>query len=267
VHIRYEGRGTLISEQPATLSFQPCSAGTMTNSAANSTRGDQVCIPCPKGFSTGDSGKSQCVPCEPGFFAGEEGTPHCQPCPLGEFVAVSNTSKCEPCPINAWAAYVGRTRCDVCDLDEYITVRRNSTLPGTGDGSSAAASSTPCVPCPFGAQCWPDGNVTAALGFFLLVNADSHLLSTVACSYLACVAPSMESADGASLPQAVPGTGLRIRNHCASGRYPAFSTLDHSAVADTDGLNLLCAHCLPSFCPYSMWTCWVTRTAQLAGST
>ena len=235
VHVRYEDRATLVSETEASLSWRQCEAGSWTDFSANGTRGEPICVPCQPGYST-VPGLVNCQPCRPGYYAPRNGTDHCIPCLAGHFQELGGADHCTPCPCNAYTSLPGSARCEVCDQDRYITPSNDSS----GD------LSTRCVQCPPRALCSSNGNVTAYLGTFINVDSTTGRLSTTTCSPLACLSPvSTPPSFPGTLPLLVPATSVVVNNHCAAGRYPAYSALGVSNLADDDGLNLLCAHCLP----------------------
>ena len=251
VQVRYHGRATMVSERSATLAFAPCRPGTYTDYSANFTRGDPICIRCPPGTSTnGANGtESVCEPCAPGSYARDPGMPNCLPCPANQYVDISEATACQLCPANSWATFEGRTRCDVCDLDSYITAPGNPTANGTrGPNEVPVSNDSPCVSCPQGALCLPaDGNISATVGVYLVAEPITGRVTSIPCSYQACVSDTTTAIPSAALPQMITVTGLRINNHCGGGRYPAYSSQGLLDLPGSDGLNLLCAACLPGY--------------------
>ena len=258
------------SASSATLSFQPCGAGTRINPSAL-LAGDfaNACTPCPPGWSTNNvSGTDTCVPCPPGFFSDQPGAAVCSPCQPGHYAAAYSSSACLACPLNAYSNSTGRSMCETCELDHYIVY----------DDARQRGVAGHCEECPAGTSCFANGTVSAKAGFYLLIDQQAGTVRSLACSASACVSggggagecaeggvngageedsadwadeadltDSTDSTDAACpMPPTIGTSGLPVTNRCAAGRWPAYvAEYAGTALADTRGFNVLCASCLP----------------------
>ena len=271
----------LQSVTSATLSFDGCPAGTMLSTTALLTGAANLCSACPAGSSTmSSSGEMQCTLCQAGTYS-NAGDEDCSPCPAGRYSASSNQSSCSPCPLNSYANDTRQTGCQLCSLNDYIVYSHNHSHARPVDGE--------CVACPVGSMCTISGNILAAAGQYLLIDQHAATVSAIRCSSTACMSaatqcPAAGDSDGGGgsgqqqqQPQLIAASQLRVLNCCGPGRWPAhvnissFLPLDINftsalslpdAILDTDGVNVLCAHCLPGHsaingrcveCPSVQW--------------
>ena len=127
-----------------------------------------------------------------------------------------------------------------------------------------------CVPCSIGSTCTISGDILSAVGQYLLIDQQAATVSAIRCSSSACISAAAQCPLGddsdsqhqQQQPQLIAASQLRVLNCCGRGRWPAhvntstFLSLNASgqssallllpdALLDTDGVNVLCAHCLP----------------------
>ena len=252
----------LSSSQDVSIDFQQCPAGTRTDYRAALSGDGDLCVECPAGWSTNNAaGASECNPCPAGYYSNVTGAETCWSCPVGSFANSANSTSCSPCSLNSYANSTAHTRCEACELNHYIVYAT----------SSAAGIAGECHDCPDLATCYADGSIAAHTGGYLLIDQAAGTVSTALCSPSACVdfdyagnaalqpvTTSSSSSSSSSLSSApssaqyISKSQLPVLNQCAQGRWPAV-TSDGSAyggderLSSTDGVNVLCASCLPKY--------------------
>ena len=230
----------LDSREPASISFLPCPAGTVTDfEAAASGSADTICRACPAGHSTSNgTGQAECQRCLPGSFASSPRQAACQYCPRGSYMPDAGATACQPCPSNSWQQHEGQTRCDVCDLDSYIQYG-NDSRPQPG----STRTSGHCLACPALTSCDPNGNITAMQGSFLVVDQQEASVSRVVCSQSACIDWS-DGCAGSSASLVISASQLHVRTCCGTGRLASIGS-GSPLLQSTHDINVLCAYCLP----------------------
>ena len=243
----------LQSRTDASLTSALCPEGYSANfTAALSGLVTTMCNECAAGSSTrGVKGSPDCLPCGVGHFAPSPATGECQPCRPGRYTNMTEAVTCELCPVNQYQPYEGQAHCIGCDTGSYV-VYSNESSRATGN----------CTRCPDGATCYPDA-IGARAGRFLVIDQGAAAIESLPCSELACKSGDLESCD-ASEAQILLRSSLPVLNCCGTGRRPAY-TKDwqaDSALADTEGVNVLCAWCKPGHtqmngvcipCPSTQW--------------
>ena len=284
----------LVSRTAAFVSFNECPAGSLLDRAAVQRGAPDVCTPCSAGSSTMNAtGATICTACPAGTYSAM-GDADCSPCLPGYYSVSSSSVSCSVCPLNSYANSSRQTGCQLCSLNDYIVYSSNHSRARPVDGE--------CVTCPTGATCTISGQLLAASGQYLTIDQQAATVSAVRCSTTACVSAASAdgaqcplggsaaaaAADGSSstgdndnrelqqLPQLIDASQLRVINCCGRGRWPAYvntSALLHfndsqlalsmpDGILDSDGVNVLCAHCLPGYstvngrcvhCPSVRW--------------
>ena len=235
----------VIVDEAATISFAACQAGFRADIAVEQGVPRQRCEKCAPGYSTlGLPDQRTCTPCAPGQFTDEWGSPECRPCPVGSHSPQLNASACTPCGANSWARFEGLSECNECGEQLY------KRLPPSLPYNASVVALPSCDACPVGATCDRNGTITAAAGYFLVVDSGSGEVSSVDCFSSACIeATSADecrlaaatflsfngSSNSSSGAQRVGSTGPAVINCCGANRRPA---------VDSDGvINVLCATC------------------------
>ena len=204
-----------------TIAFRPCDAGTALDVTVIGGQPRQRCVACPPGSSTlNTTGAQQCFRCPAGTFAAGRGSVECIPCAPGTHSSESASAACEPCRGNSWQPSRGQTECLKCQDDEYLVLPLAVTNP------SIAPSPNPvCKVCPAGADCgFQVGNLTARAGFFLLIDQQAGIVSSVECAFSACtgVVNGAAGTDGDGIgscdASSVQSTGLTVINCCGLHR-------------------------------------------------
>ena len=137
----------------------------------------------------------ECQLCRPGTFTNMSAQATCTPCPIGTYSDQFNSTLCSPCPVNSWQRFEGQTRCDECDLDNYIHYVNISNSSNAVEGNPgnnniwrySNNSMAHCHSCPLFSHCNPDGNITAMIGTYLLINQDTGIVEYTMCSSSACI--------------------------------------------------------------------------------
>ena len=267
----------LRSTTAALLSFASCPAGTWLDKGAVGQNATNLCVTCPAGSSTmGNTAQAGCTLC-PAGTSSDAGNADCTPCATGYYSSSSNSTHCSLCPLNSYANDTRQTGCQLCSLNDYIVYAANHSHARPVDGE--------CVACPVGSTCTISGNILSARGQYLLIDQQAATVSGIRCSSSACMSavaqcPQADDSDGDGgsrkrqqgdqeqqpsrlQPQSITASQLRVVNCCGAGRWPAYintsaflprnSTgvlpvtpgLLPDGIVDTDGVNVLCAHCLP----------------------
>ena len=133
-----------------------------------------------------------------------------------------------------------------------------------------------CAACPAGATCTISGDIMAAGGQYLIIDQQAATVAAVRCSSSACLnaaaqCPATDDLDASArqqqqqpMSQLISASQLRVLNCCDAGRWPAYvntsffvSANDSNqtstpqqlpdGIVDSDGVNVLCAHCLPGY--------------------
>ena len=236
-----------------TVSFAPCPVGYMLiPPSIYSAPSDptNLCSICPVGSSTQGVLNAQfCVLCPAGSFSDRTGSVSCTDCPVGYFASSSNSSTCQRCPRNSYQNSAAQTRCDVCGLNQYIVYSGRAS--DNRNGSSIPTEGGMCIDCPESAECSPNGNVTAAAGSFLLVDQQKGTVHSRPCPAAACLSGADEECGRSTdAPYAVSRSLLSVKNCCATGRLPAYSSdylTGDTPLSDTAGVNVLCSLCQPDY--------------------
>jgi hypothetical protein len=84
--VAFQRNGEL-SREEATLSVQPCAAG---------TAGLAACASCIQGRYSAAPGQQQCLLCDPGRFANKTAMSFCYQCPPGSAALNPESSSCQP---------------------------------------------------------------------------------------------------------------------------------------------------------------------------
>ena len=165
---------SLQSRTDAGVSSRPCPPGYNTNyeRTVSGQGGGEVCVPCGKGQSTeGIGGAPACVPCRAGEYANASAQSTCHQCAVGRYASEPGADHCDLCPVNSYQPTKGNSRCLTCEAGEYMVY---------GADSNATRAIGTCALCPPSATCDPSGNITAALGSFLVIDQEKahcrHLL-------------------------------------------------------------------------------------------
>ena len=242
--------GLYSAQSEFTLSFAGCPNGSRVDYEQLPATNSSLCVQCPPGSksaslpSTSDPFKRICEPCLAGHNASAPGNTICGPCPQGTFTNQSGSAECQHCPLNSIARFEGATVCDACELNHYIVVDDERSSNGTTTES--------CRQCPTLATCALNGTVTSWAGAHLLIDREHSTLSTVACSWSACISAEGAQSSATGDVDTTPVTGLLVYNACGAGRWPAYSANAsvYAGVAEleaTSGHNVLCALCLPGY--------------------
>ena len=235
----------LISLTEASLTSAACPAGFSTEfAAALRDSASPLCVACPVGSSTmGVPGAAGCVNCTAGLYAESIGTARCSQCGPGS-ISGEGADICSSCALNSYQPEPGKDSCLACDLGRYVVYE------DTRDDSDALRSLRRargnCTVCPAGAVCHSSGNITAAAGAFLIIAQQQATVSAVVCSHFACLDGTLAQCEQQRV-QSIIQSELPVINCCAPGRYPAFSPqwADVPVLRRTEGVNVLCALCLP----------------------
>ena len=232
----------------ATISFAGCPNGTWTNYSAHYT---ERCVACRPGESTmGLQEQQRCTPCRPGYHAKEPGSADCTACEAGTHSASPGQPSCEPCTGNAWQLYSAQSHCSKCEQGKYKVLGQSAAH------SSNNLSTLPCEACPTGAQCREDGTIIAGPGSFLILNAQTGLVSAVDCLWTACVAGNAACLERRQTAQ---WSGISVANCCGDNRMPA--------IDEAGAINPLCAQCLDGYTEMQgqCVECRATRWDRLLG--
>ena len=261
------------STTAAYLSFAGCPAGMWLDKGAVLQNATNLCVACPAGWSTmGNGGQTQCTQCPAGTYS-HAADPDCSPCQAGQHSASAGSTACSPCPLNSYANHTRQTGCQSCSLNDYIVYSTNHSHDRPIDGE--------CVSCPAGAMCTISGNILSAAGQYLLIDQQAATVSGIRCSSSACMSAAelCPQADDSSddsgssngephqdnqqqqppQPQLISVSQLRVVNCCGTGRWPAYVNVSSfllpnvsspasslpADLLDNNGVNVLCAHCLP----------------------
>lgn len=263
----------LRSTTAAFLSFASCPAGQWLDSRAMLHNATSLCAACPAGSSTMNStGQMQCTLCPAGTYS-HAGDADCTACSPGWFSSSPNSSSCSLCPLNSYANDTRQTGCQLCSLNDYIVYASNHSHGRPIDGE--------CMPCPIGSTCTISGRIMSPGGQYLLIDQQAATVSSIRCSSSACMSAAAQcptaddSGSGESQlgdqrqqqqppqpqPQLIITSQLRVVNCCGAGRWPAYVNVSSfmpsntsgspltlpDDLLDTDGVNVLCAHCLPGY--------------------
>ena len=233
----------LQSRTDASLSSSSCPPGFQTNydAALNSSFAGDLCQACPVGTSTRGAIHSRtCVACAIGTYASHTGIGDCLPCAPGRYYNSTGATQCSLCPLNQYQPTPGAGSCNVCDQGRFVLY--------TGNSSALDRAYGQCTACPDRAVCRPSGAIYSTAGAFLVINQDSAAVEAVSCSSTACLQAPLEPID-AEHAWVIERSGLQVVNDCAPGRYPGYT--EHwratSALQPTEGVNVLCALCLPGY--------------------
>jgi hypothetical protein len=113
-----------------------------------------VCIDCPTGYYSGETGQPFCKACDAGMYASrakslsclecpigyhqkEKLMPSCDRCKKGKFADEQSTSECTSCPAQSTTELVGADSDSACVCDRGSYAKRTET-----------ESTLLCVPCP-----------------------------------------------------------------------------------------------------------------------
>ena len=252
IFARHHGQSSM-SQQAATVSFQPCAPGTRNVYEPQLLRpSSSVCLPCPPGSSTANvSSAPSCTPCAAGYFANLSGQAVCEPCPVGTFAASINSTDCTPCQANSVAPSEGRTACEACVLNQYLVPVANGSVGVDGR----------CTSCPEQLLCLSNGTVLPAAGTYALLDRARGLLSATQCSWQACVdfsrcislpSPPLPGPPFLSSTPSASRSSLSVLNCCSGGRFAAFVAdaseyVGVESLEASGGYNVLCAACLPGW--------------------
>ena len=231
----------LQSRTDASISSSACSPGYRTNfdKLLNHSAAGALCEACPAGSSTmGALHSIACVDCDIGHFAPHAGSPNCSRCAPGTYANETGSTRCRLCPLNHYQPYSQMATCIRCEPGTFVryTDGSNASMPANAE----------CAPCPTGAACNSSGVVSAVAGAFLVIDQAGADVVALPCMASACVTAHSSLVD-AQHALTIDRSALQVVNQCARGRYPAFDSAwqAEDVLQGTDGVNVLCAHCLP----------------------
>ena len=162
----------------------------------------------------------------------------CLQCPQGSYFNDTGATDCVQCPLNQYQPQPGAGACIQCEQDTFVQY--------TGASNASFRSNGQCAACPEVAACHVSGDIDSTAGSFLLIDQANAIIDVVSCSKSACVDAQSEPFDSENA-WIIERSGLHVVNHCAGGRYPAYTEHWHEVaqLRETEGVNVLCALCSP----------------------
>ena len=239
------------------IQFSSCANGSYLS--INTSSDTEQCLQCEPGYYSPDRGAQQCIPCWPGSFSSHRGSANCTSCTAGTHSPVTGASTCVACNLSSWQSSPGQVSCSTCDGGLYRSLPSSRPLsepspfplpsPAVNSSSAVDAGATygSCLLCPAGAECFSNGSIFAAAGFYLTItNRPLGVIGSLLCSTTSCAGPAAARTN-LSLAQSVrqvEATGLTIVNYCgAHRRLDADNSMCAECVEDYSEVRGVCIYC------------------------